>query len=524
MRIILLILCVLAPIPVSAQQISINALPENTPQNVVNQYIKLDNIRKSAEASGDKNTARRAQSGIDLLIENAAAIDQSLLNDMTPTQQAAYNDQITLRNETLIRGTEDILNEGTLSENTNSKLIIQERDGLVKERGDNLPTLGSNNPLTNAGKSLPKDSLLTNIVATIIESAETIVFDSLYPALGESLMGLYIVFMTLWIIFFGYKMARGMEVEPMKVVIQFMAFAFVGVVLGDGGGAFVKGWILDPLQGASLGLAGLVVTSATDINSDMPAYLGALVFLEDLFFQSIDLADLIFSTMVESASLGGKIVAALVGGFFWVYIVFNFTFLTVVYAFMFIYAILALYLFLSFAPLYLVFAAFPSTRSMAMSWLRGVINYLSIPTIAAFSLALFMGIMKVMWDDVISGVGGLDGVEVRESSGEGGAFPWYDLIGVLIVVKLSYVMALRVGEISAFLTGGLTNNLGSVIQTAAKPFAKALTAYAGLKGMAGAKAWAGGKAIGAAGLEWWRGKNQTSPIQKGGDVDFLTKG
>lgn len=293
---------------------------------------------------------------------------------------------------------------------------------------------------------------------------------STYGELAAKAHNYYVFFVGVWFIYVIVTVTYfRVQANPFNLVGQLLLIIIVSSLLTTGGGGAFFSYFYDPLMTASSDLANFFMGKATGGGGD--TFSGAMVKLENMFKNSSKIAIFI----VEEApspwrSVGGFIKAI----FMALCLIVVTTGLVFLFAAYWSYAIFALHILFAITPIALCLYPFKATRSWTMKWFSGILNYLFIPVL----LSISMGITISIFASQVEGYLSSEMPDIVAGGNELGADTSYSILFLMLTSALSFLVHLRIGDIAAHLTGGISTGLSNTWSAAISAGANSVTAGA----------------------------------------------
>lgn len=493
---------------VSAQDIVSSAMPDYASITAKSYYSTLTTREQGARQVNDLSRANSINDARQFLSSNLNSFNMNDLNGVSDINAAILRSQYEEFENVILEAAELIEQGGVLTQN-----ILEQINEYQNDRRDILSS-AANSPdgTSSSGNSASgtqidpgnlvledkevRELILPDLIKQISAFSNMFVFQEVLPQIGGSTRGLLYAFAVLYLVFYGYKIFRGAAFNFMEVGTALFIIFVVNILLTDQGVGYLRSLYFTAYSSSAMFSSAIVDTNVVEWPSEFEkegGYYKALAFLESMFFQMVGLGEFIWKTYVGIAGWKQVIGAALVAGATYIAIVSAFGSLVVYYGFLFAYAVIALNVLLCLAPIYLLFFAFSLTRGLAIQWLRAMFNYLLIPIIATITLTLAVFVINNFFLELQQLLDVIQGAEEADAQALKDEFPWDDIIGIIGVTLIMQVLALRVGDMAAHLTGGSSGNLGALAQDTLKSFKQDFktVAVAGLGFMAAKQAGAG---------------------------------
>lgn len=444
------------------------SLPSSTPENLVELYKGLEECSVNCEEPSN-NYAKQA---MQFLEEEIWTYDANLANVLNDLDAVLYTSSLNDFYNQIGNAALEIAANGEVSQDTLSGINDTESKlKTVQSRNEETITNFENGGFSGTVKTVDtSDFFLSKLMNSIYVKLSDYVFNRVFPALSELLQLPFILFTTLWLVWVGYSLMMGKVQDINTYVKQVLLIALINTFLSAGAVNLFVDWIVTPLVFTGFNLSEWFLAQASDslpkLTGGDATTFGALSYLEYIFARAIGLASFLWNTITDGGFTDyfAKVIKA---AFVWITMVATFFFLMISYAFMYIYSVFAMFVLLALSPIYLLFFAFDKTRGLTLAWFKGMVNYVLIPVVASVALALTVFVLEETWKPFEAYSAAISGMTPDVSLSDvdaQGEFEWYQLAAVIVVGVVSWVLALRVGDICAFLTGGISTNLGALYQ------------------------------------------------------------
>jgi len=278
---------------------------------------------------------------------------------------------------------------------------------------------------------------------------------------------------TLWIMFIGAKIFFGKEVDWGSFLQKLAIITLISTFVFTNNGRLFFDWIMNPLTDTFFGLSTWFLQEATT-GIDQSVAAGAqfkifagTIIVESMFSKAINIGEYIWK--VES---GLSLSAIFKAGLMFLVFVGGFTCLLLKFAQNFAYSLFSLIVFFSLSPLMLCFYAFSTTRPVCITWFRGLINALAMPVMTSLAIGICLNMMLRDWME-------FEGILTAQMQGSGDAaasFPMIKFIDLSGIVWISYLILIRIDDVTAFLTGGISPNLTNIVLQFSNTLANSITA------------------------------------------------
>lgn len=432
-----------------AQVQSLRIAPD-APQAAHNLAIELEQCAETCSEPLKSNSTL----ALDYLADSLSVVDFSILGQVSDSDEFIIGEAINVHVDAVLEGTNEILNQGVLVpsnqatiDNTSSNVVQVSQQALITQQQSNSEFLQGFN-----GDGL----FLVDTVDKIYSVIANLTFNIVLPSYEDILTPIFITFFAAYLTLFFVKRMFGNGASWGSLVFTSSIFLITTTMMQGEFAIFIDYFAIPTLE-ASFGLASWFVShSATTLNS-FPNQLiesgDILAFLSLLEYQWARIADIANTLwdVITSGSALQAIANSILGGAVYVGLVVSFTFTLVMFAFQIIYSIIAAFVFLLIAPMYLLFFAFPATRGLTITWIRGYANYLVIPVIGAIAITIMVFTVE---EQIVS-------IQQFNASNQPiSNFPWGLYWALLIISLINGFLAARIGDIAAFLTGGASVNLG----------------------------------------------------------------
>jgi type IV secretory pathway VirB6-like protein len=474
------------------------SLPSSTPSDIVELYKGLEDCSVNCEDPSN-GFARQA---MQYLEEEVWSYDANLANVLNDIDSVFYASALNDFYNQIGNAALEIASSGRVSDQTLTDINdIESKLKTVQARNEETITNFENGGFSGASKTVDTtDFFLSKLMNSIYVKLSDYVFNKVFPALSDLLQLPFILFTTLWLVWVGYSLMMGKARDINIYVKQVLLIALINTFLSSGAVNLFVDWIVTPLVYTGFNLSEWFLAQASEslpkLTGNEASTFGALSYLEYIFARAIGMASFLWNTITDGGFTDyfAKVIKA---SFVWLTIVATFFFLMISYAFMYIYSVFAMFVLLGLSPIYLLFFAFDKTRGLTLTWLKGLINYILIPVVASIALALTVFVLEETWrpfEEYSAAISGMTPDVSLDDMAGSGEFEWYQLAAVIVVGVVSWVLALRVGDICAFLTGGISTNLGALYQESVATLGKtvalgtAATAASGYVARTGADA------------------------------------
>tara|TARA_B100001146_G_scaffold102400_1_gene90686 strand:- start:441 stop:2006 length:1566 start_codon:yes stop_codon:yes gene_type:complete len=336
-------------------------------------------------------------------------------------------------------------------------------------------------------EEISQDEIDSSIALTFIQNLQYHTFDfvseKIYEDLAAQTNTLFIFFVSVWLLYVitAFFILQN-QLSPQQILFQLFLILIASTILTSGGKELFINYFYSPLLSSFYGLADFFIAKATSTGGGAGGtdFAGALKRIEDLFSAVRDTSNY----MIDNTSTWSWTKKIKIFAFSWVFTVSAAALLFLFTAY-WAYSLFALHVLLAFTPLFVALACFKMTRQYTFKWFSGIINYLTIPVV----LSVSMGITISVIGEYVDFTGDVADNLIENDNVNGGAQS--TLFSVFLITILSFLVHLRVGEIAAFLTGGVSSGLSSSwslgIMAAQTSWSKSW----------GAGKWGGGKAVGA---------------------------
>ena len=407
------------------------------------------------------------------LVAEATQIVEHSRNDYTGLPDGA-NSTIVDEYNALVREYDEVFIRNIDNPSAASRqrlVLVQDRLQRYQDfhdNDDNTPAVSSSGAdrdsaggITDGGGDLNVSNMaayqfLDRMSKQLIRVVRDVIFDDLAQVLRTP----FTIMLTLWLMFVAVSMVRGVQVVPMDMAMKFGLILIISTLTFSGGGAVFFDWVFHPVYNTFFSLAAFILDTTTygaasAMTSDVVSnkHFAGVVIVEERLKDALSWGALIFEAETESiidvsgAVKGAGLYLITVGAFLLLWITFSGLMAYSVFASMVLFAM---------SPLMMIFYVFKTTKGITISWVRGLFNYLMIPVIAAFSMGLTLNILMQSWMDF----------EAIMTQIEGGAdidFPKKDLYALLLMTLLSFLIHMRIPDITASITGGSSHGLGNTV-------------------------------------------------------------
>jgi uncharacterized protein (DUF2062 family) len=298
----------------------------------------------------------------------------------------------------------------------------------------------------------------SNFISSLQKHVYTFVVVHVYTDLAKEtgfLFKVFAGFWLLWVIVNTFFMQA--QTNPSHIVVQFILMCAASFMLSsEGVGVFVE-YFYNPITSMFYYLSNFFMEKATvglpSASSSGMRFDSALLELEKLFNVSFEMsAHILDNTMSSRWDVSGFFKGLFISTVF-VGAVSALVFLFCAY---WSYAIFALHVLLAVTPIMMMLGVFKKTRQYTFKWFSGCVNYLMIPVVLSISMGITIMILNEYYTSLINDTADtvLSGSKIQDEDKE-------NIFNIILICFLSFLVHLRVGEISAFLTGGLSNGLSS---------------------------------------------------------------
>ena len=446
-------------------------MPSGAPSVMVTEYnrvVTLINDYKeqlTALESGSEEYIRIAETLTDLSsrqqdLEDIASssdydFNTDLLSDEVKAEYEKILEEIAKRKIDLLDANSptNIVNIGkelSLLEGAKSQLFINNGDGYIPFDVNTIDAQTSS--------SVEPRWLFTKFISTLQDHTYTFVVNRVYSDLAaetDSLFKIFVGFWLLWTIINVFFLAQ--PVNFLNIFIQLILIAIASTMLSETGKDLFVEYFYDPVVGSFYYLSNFFMERATSglgLNHlEGLRFDAALLELEKLFQATFDISGFLMDNMKSGVlDIGG----ILKGCFFSLVFITSVACLIFLFCAYWSYAIFALHVLLALTPIMIVLGVFKKTRVYFFKWLSGVINYLSIPVILSISMGITIFILNDYYTTLIE--------STAQKIAKGNKISTEDsdnIMNIILICFLSFLLHLRVGEISAFLTNGISNGLSS---------------------------------------------------------------
>lgn len=310
------------------------------------------------------------------------------------------------------------------------------------------------------------DSFFVGFIEKLTKHVYTFVVKMIYEDLVAELDKIFFVFTTCWFVWNATKFAFG-QAKIVDIFLQFLLIIFASSFMSQGGASFFINYFYNPLFSAFFGLSDFMISKAMNVGevgheTEKKVFLSGISQLENLWKAAAQITDSLEKN-VPSLDIGKSIKMFVYG----MLIKGGFLALTLLFCCYWSYAIFALHVFLALSPLMFMLAVFKTTRQYFQKWFSAVINYLTIPVILSISMGLTISIINTEMQYLVNEVA----PQVAEGGGELSASDQHSFRSLILMCAISFLVHLRVGEMAAFLTGGVSAGLSSSWSLGAMAFA-----------------------------------------------------
>lgn len=309
-------------------------------------------------------------------------------------------------------------------------------------------------------------------------------FIKTFAAVSDSFQETGAILLTLYIVFMGYRFARGQVSETMQ---EFFAALIIvpicfGIFLNPG---LFEEWVYYPIRDTIFSLMALVMGEST---FTVKTLYGPV---DGAFSQIFSAIDTVTNKAETGWNLGLKIKVFFVTGLLGLV----FGALYALFTVLIIMAIFAFHVLIVLAPIFGVFAAIKPTRSYFFAWFKALITYALIPVFTA----IVMGITLVFLKAAVTDISNIDVIEQ-------GIFTMA-IAGALLIGVMSITLHLKAPEFASAITGGQVSGVGGFFGTVASVGfgAAQISRHTGLTNMVSNSARGAGNQMGKMGRTGWEG-------------------
>ena len=320
------------------------------------------------------------------------------------------------------------------------------------------------------------------LLAELLGQLRTYFLDT-FAAIADSFQVTGALLLTLYIVFMGYRFAKGQVTETMQ---EFFAALIIvpicfGIFLNPG---LFEEWVYQPILGTMFGLMALA-------NGDSYFTINSIFSPVEAAFGDI------FAAIDHITSQASKWDIALKIKVFFVTALLGLVFgaLYALFTVLIIMAVFALHVLIVLAPIFGVFAAIKPTRSYFFAWFKAMITYALIPVFTAIVMAITLGFLK-------AAVGDIADIDVVEQ----GIFN-ISVAGALLIGVMSITLHLKAPEFASAITGGQVSGVGGFFGTVASVGfgAAQISRHTGLTSLVSNSARGAGNQMGKLGQTGWEG-------------------
>ena len=299
--------------------------------------------------------------------------------------------------------------------------------------------------------------IVTEFIRELEISLYNFVVKKIYEPLAEESHVFFVVGVTIWVsyliisFFFLNK-----KHDPLKILVTFFKIMLASLFLSRGGNVFFVEYFYEPLVGTFYNLANFFTAhTSNELLSDSDNQFGsAVIQLEQLQQSAGEISKKIQENAPNFLTNAGRFMQMVAFTYIFQISIFLLLFLFAAY---WSYSVFALHVLLAMTPIMVALWAFSTTRQYTFKWFSGIINYLTIPVVLAISMGFTLSQLgdevNILLQDTAPTIieGGNTITEEHETN----------IIKIIFICFLSFLVHLRVGEISAFLTGGVSSGLSS---------------------------------------------------------------
>jgi len=475
LRIASFIIILFLPICANAQ-IAQNFDESTTPSYILDEYKEnvvqytrlLGDLAEAEEGTGAYNAIQEEMAALSLEnsalheIVNEYAVSGDLGNTSLSEDEAKKYDA--LRDEYIQAAYDNLINETSDSN-------LDEIKTSINEVLSNASTISQNNETATSSEELDLDEyddlnraddgasdwFVSSFITTLKYHLYNFVMNRVFDDLAQETHTFFRLCVAVWLVWtiLAATFLKA-KVNYMTILMQTIIIMACSTFLSVGGRAVFEEYFYLPALSLFFGLADFFMEKATSASSCASAvsFDGALGKLEQLLASSWVLSDYI-SEHAPSwwSNPMGFIKAAIFSGLF----------LLTVGALIFLfaaywgYAIFAVHVLFALTPIMACLACFKTTRPYAFRWLSGVINYLSIPVILSISMGMTLSIYDSVLGDFMNETAG----KIADGGASASESDMDNIVHIFFITLLSFLIHLRVGEISAHLTNGVSTGLSS---------------------------------------------------------------
>jgi type IV secretory pathway VirB6-like protein len=308
-----------------------------------------------------------------------------------------------------------------------------------------------------------EEGIAALIVSNLYMQLTKIITKVIYDDLATLVKPLFSVFASLWLI---SKVLQIISNAPVTLtqLTKGLFVIFIGYSFTNQGGYLFVNWFYNPLVNTFFDFSGWMLQK-TSHDTDLSEALlvldsggnkltYAITVIEARVRDVFTFAGIVYDYYSETGSM---IVGALKGGVLALGLLFIFFFLLLYFTFLIAYSLFAMHVYFAWTPLAIIFFVFPVSRGVSKQWLKGILNYLTLPLVAATA----MGITSFILSGAMQDMQGLlkAGTEAQEALENG--FPIELYLTLLFTGFISFFVHIRASEMASHLTGGTTSGVGS---------------------------------------------------------------